>query len=129
MRAEACLFSGVAVFFALTASTYGWFALEPAGTVALTVSFLMSALVAAFLWVQHARRGERLQDRTDVAVVEGTGPLDFFAPRSAYPVLTATGVAVFALGVVYGLWLALIGIGVLIPGVGGFVFEYGQREP
>ncbi|KJK59333.1 aa3-type cytochrome oxidase subunit IV [Saccharothrix sp. ST-888] len=128
MRAESALFAGVAAFFAVTGALYGWLAAEPAGTVALTVAFLMSGLLALFCWTQHVKRGERLQDRADIAVVEGAGPLDFFAPHSLYPVLCALGAALFGLGVVFGVWLVLIGFGVLVPGTVGFVFQYGQRE-
>ncbi|MFB7668079.1 cytochrome c oxidase subunit 4 [Kitasatospora sp. NPDC056138] len=128
MRAESRLFAAVAAFFAVTGALYGWLAAEPAGTVALTVAFLMSGLLALFCWTQHVKRGERLQDREDVEVVEGAGPLDFFAPHSLYPVLCALGAALFGLGVVFGVWLLLIGLGVLVPGTVGFVFQYGQRE-
>lgn len=127
MKGEALLFAGVAVFFAVTASVYAWLSLEPAGTAALTVSCLMSALVAFFCWIQYARRGPRAQDRKDAAVAETTGHLDFFPPRSYAPVLTAVAVAVLATGVVYGLWLFLIGFGLLAPGVAGFAFQYKDR--
>ncbi|MGK4585652.1 aa3-type cytochrome oxidase subunit IV [Kitasatospora sp. HPMI-4] len=129
MRTEGYLFAGVAVFFGVTGAFYGWLAAEPAGTVALTVSFLMSGLVALFCWTQHVKRGERLQDRNDTPIAEGAGPLDFFAPHSLYPVLCALGTALFALGVVFGLWLAVIGLGVVLPAVAGFVFQYGRRRP
>jgi hypothetical protein len=36
-------------------------------------------------------------------------------------------VTVSALGVVFGLWLFLIGVGLLFPGIVGFVFQYNQR--
>ncbi|GAA2239913.1 MULTISPECIES: aa3-type cytochrome oxidase subunit IV [Kitasatospora] len=129
MRAEGYLFAGVAAFFGVTGAMYGWLAAEPAGTVALTVSFLMSGLVALFCWTQHTKRGDRLQDRTDIPIADGAGPLDFFAPHSLFPVLCALGAALFGLGVVFGLWLVLIGFGVLIPAAVGFVFQYGQRRP
>ncbi|PYC76769.1 hypothetical protein C7C46_21540 [Streptomyces tateyamensis] len=127
MKAEAWLFTGVAGFFAVTATVYGVFAHEPAGKAALVVAFLMSALVAVFCWAQHVKRGPRPADDPSADIASGTGPLDFFAPASSYPLLTAAGAAVLALGVVYGLWLALIGFGVLAPGVAGFVFQYARR--
>ena len=127
MKGEALLFSGVAAFFAATAAVYGWFSHEPAGTAALIVSFLMSALVAFFLWVQYRRRGRRAQDRGDAEVAETAGPLDFFPPHSGYPVLTAAGTALLGLGVAIGLWLFLIGLGVTAAGVAGFVFEFNRR--
>ncbi|RKT09448.1 cytochrome c oxidase subunit IV [Streptomyces sp. 1114.5] len=127
MKTESYLFAGVALFFAAAASVYGWFAREPAGKAALVVAFLMSALVAFFFRTQYSRRGVRPQDTTDAEVVTGAGPLEFFAPRSYYPLLTAAGVALAGLGLVYALWLFVIGMGVTGAGVLGFVFQYAQR--
>ncbi|MEU3663433.1 cytochrome c oxidase subunit 4 [Streptomyces sp. NPDC032940] len=127
MRTEARLFTGVAAFFAATAVLYGWWSAEPAGTAALTVAFLMASLVAFFFRVQHRKRGPRPQDRDDAEVADSAGPLDFFPPHSPWPVTIALGAVVLALGVVYGLWLALIGFGVLAFTVFGFVFQYAGR--
>ncbi|MEV8327615.1 cytochrome c oxidase subunit 4 [Kitasatospora sp. NPDC056731] len=127
MKTESYLFAGVALFFAVAASIYGWFAREPAGKAALVVAFMMSTLIAFFFRTQYSRRGSRPQDRTDAEIVTGVGPLEFFAPRSYYPLLTAAGVAVAGLGLVYALWLFLIGAGVTGAGVVGFVFQHAQR--
>ncbi|MEU9718517.1 cytochrome c oxidase subunit 4 [Streptomyces sp. NPDC047976] len=123
MRGEAWLFTGTALFFGATTAVYAWLSDEPAGIAALCVSFVMSALVAAFLWRQHRRGGERPEDRADAEVREAGGRRVFFPARSLYPVLTAAGSALVGLGVVQGLWLCLIGFGVLLPGVLGFAFQ------
>ncbi|MER5217316.1 cytochrome c oxidase subunit 4 [Streptomyces sp. NPDC002838] len=128
MRTEARLFTGVAAFFAVTAAGYGWRSREPAGTAVLTLAFLMAALVAFFLHVQYRRRGKRAQDRKDAEVVDTAGPLDFFSPHSPWPITTALGSVLLAVGVVYGLWLALLGLGVLGHGVFGMVFQYAGRD-
>ncbi|KOV70541.1 membrane protein [Streptomyces sp. NRRL WC-3618] len=128
MKAETALFAGVSLFFAVSAFVYGWFSAEPAGTAALVVSCLMSALIAFFLRHRHRKDGLLPKDRKDAPVHEAAGPVAFFPPRSAFPVLAAAGTALLGLGAVYGLWLFLIGIGVLVPGVLGFVFQYGARE-
>ncbi|MBT2411373.1 cytochrome c oxidase subunit 4 [Streptomyces sp. ISL-12] len=128
MKTEYRLFTGVALFFAVTAAGYGWFSAEPAGTAVLTVAFLMAALVAFFCRVQYRRHGFRAQDHRDAEVLDTAGPLDFFSPHSPWPLVTALGALLLALGVVYGLWLALLGLGVLAPGVLGIVFQYARRE-
>ncbi|OAH12620.1 aa3-type cytochrome oxidase subunit IV [Streptomyces jeddahensis] len=127
MKTEAQLFAGVAGFFFVTGLGYGWFAQDPAGTAALTVSFLMSGLIALFFTRKYRLGGKRPEDRRRGEVAERVGALDFFPPRSAYPPVTALGAAVAALGVVYGLWLFVIGMGVLGAGVVGLVFEYVHR--
>ncbi|MFI6438385.1 cytochrome c oxidase subunit 4 [Streptomyces sp. NPDC050759] len=128
MKVEALLFGGVAAFFAGAAALYGWWSRDPAGTAALVVAFLMGALVSFFCAVQYRRKGRRPQDRTDAEVVDAAGPLEFFPPKSPWPVVTALGFAIASTGVVYGLWLFLIGFGVLARGVLGLVFQYARRQ-
>jgi hypothetical protein len=127
MKVEAFYFSLVAFFFAVTASVYAWFSREPAGSAALIVSFLMSALISFFFWTQHHRRGPRPEDRRDGEIRERSGPLDFFSPHSVWPVVAAAGFAILALGVVFGLWLFIIGFGIVGYGVFGFVFQYARK--
>ncbi|MFC5910606.1 cytochrome c oxidase subunit 4 [Streptacidiphilus monticola] len=127
MRSEALLWTGVAFFFAVCDGIYLALAHENAGKAALTVALLMSSLVAAFLWINYGRRGARAQDRPAVPVSETAGPLEFFPPSSGYPVITAAGVAFTALAPVFEPWLALVGLGLLAAGVGGFVFQYSRR--
>ncbi|MBT2452365.1 cytochrome c oxidase subunit 4 [Streptomyces sp. ISL-43] len=128
MKAEAWLFSGVAAFFAVTGGVYGWFSSDPAGIAALAVSFLMSGLVAGFLWRQCGRLGPRPEDRTDALVREAGDRRFFFPARSYAPGVSAVGTALVGLGVVQGLWLALIGFGALGLGVFGFVFRPAEGD-
>ncbi|MGW3199355.1 aa3-type cytochrome oxidase subunit IV [Streptomyces sp. NPDC001118] len=127
MRAEAMLFGGVALFFGGSAALYGVWSGDETGTVALVVACGMAALVAFFCLIQYRRRGTRAQDRTDAEVADGAGPVAFFPEESLWPILTALGFAVTATGVVFGLWLFLIGLGVLARGVYGMVFQYAHR--
>ncbi|GHC67889.1 cytochrome c oxidase subunit 4 [Streptomyces cinnamoneus] len=129
MKTEAWLFGGVAGFFLLTDAGYAWWSgREPAGTTALAVSFLMASVVSFFFTVNYRRRGLRPEDRKDSAIADRAGRLDFFPPHSAYPALTALGVALLAVGVVYGLWLFIMAVGILGAGVTGMVFEFVDRE-
>ncbi|MFD8307569.1 cytochrome c oxidase subunit 4 [Streptomyces sp. NPDC059690] len=127
MRTESRLFAGVALFFAVTAAGYWWRSREPAGTAALGIAFLMAALVAFFLHAQYRRRGLRAQDRPDAEILETAGPLEFFSPHSPWPIVVALGAVLVALGIVFGLWLCLFGLGVLGLGVCGMVFQYVDR--
>ncbi|MFF9151400.1 cytochrome c oxidase subunit 4 [Streptomyces sp. NPDC014846] len=127
MRAEAMLFGAVALFFGGSAALYGVWSGDATGTTALVVACGMAALVGFFCLIQHRRRGLRPQDRTDAEVADAAGPVAFFPDASVWPIVTALGFAVAAGGVVYGLWLFLIGLGVLARGVFGMVFQYARR--
>ncbi|MGW3622870.1 aa3-type cytochrome oxidase subunit IV [Streptomyces sp. NPDC000880] len=124
MKIEAYLFAGVALFFLATDALYAVWSKEPAGIAALTVAFAMASLVAFFFGTTYRRKGIRPEDRKEAEIRDRAGPLGFFPPHSAYPVLAAAGSAALAVGVVYGLWLVLIGLGVLTAGVFGLVFQF-----
>ncbi|GHH87665.1 cytochrome c oxidase polypeptide 4 [Streptomyces sulfonofaciens] len=128
MRTEALLFAGVAAFFAVAGAVYGWLSADPTGTCALGLAFLMAALVAFFLGAQYRRRGPRPQDRPDAEVADATGPVEFFPPYSPWPLTTAAGFTLLCLGVVYGLWLFLLGLGLVSHGVFGMAFQYADRS-
>ncbi|WP_328917425.1 MULTISPECIES: aa3-type cytochrome oxidase subunit IV [unclassified Streptomyces] len=127
MKIEAYLFAGVAGFFLVTGGLYAWWSREPAGTSALAVAFLMASVISFFFATTHRRMGDRPEDRRDGVVAERAGPLDFFPARSPYPPAIAVGAALTVLGIVFGLWLFLLGLGTLIAGVLGTVFEFVHR--
>ncbi len=121
------LFAGVALFFGGSAALYGVWSGDATGTTALVVACGMAALIGFFCFIQYRRRGARPQDRTDADVADAAGPVAFFPDESPFPVVTALGFALTATGVVYGLWLFLIGLVVLARGVYGMVFQYARR--
>nr|BFD80950.1 cytochrome c oxidase subunit 4 [Streptomyces sp. Xyl84] len=128
MKSETYLFAGVAVFFLLTDVAYIWFAREPAGIAALTVSCFMASVIAFFCLVNHRRKGERPEDRPTGEIHERSGRVDFFPPHSGHPVVTAAAVTICAVGIIYGFWLFMIGIGVLAVGLIGMVLAYVGRQ-
>ena len=128
MRLEGRLFAGLALFLGVVALVYWLLSHEVTGTTVLTVGFLMSSLVAFFYYVQYRRGGPRPQDRGDGEITDTAGPLGFFPPRSGWPAAVAVGLTVLALGVVFGVWLALIGFALVAGAVVGFVFQYVGRE-
>ena len=127
MKTEAYLFGGVAAFLFVTGAFYAWWAQEPVGIAALSVSFVMSALICFFFTRTYQRRGARPEDDKDADIAVGGGPVGFFAEESPYPAGTAFGAALTALGIVFGLWFFLIGFGVLCAGVAGMIFQYARH--
>lgn len=131
MKTEMYLFAGVAGFFLVTDVIYAWWShQEPAGSAVLAVAFLMASAISFFFGRTYRTRGTRPEDRRDGEIADRAGPLDFFPPHSPYPPTVAAGAALTVLGIVFGLWLFLLGLGTLAGSVGGMVFEYVHRgEP
>ncbi|MCN9240305.1 cytochrome c oxidase subunit 4 [Streptomyces sp. RY43-2] len=128
MKTESWLFGVVALFFGGSAALYGVWSRDPAGMAVLIVAFGMAGVISFFCAVQYRRRGRRPQDRPEAEVADAAGPLEFFPAHSPWPFVTALGFAVAAAGVVYGLWLFLIGVAVLARGVFGLAFQYATRR-
>ncbi|MFE6687521.1 cytochrome c oxidase subunit 4 [Streptomyces sp. NPDC057743] len=128
MKTEALLFAGVAAFFLVTDALYIWLAREPAGGAALAVSFGMAAVISFFCAMNYRRKGTRPEDREGSEIQERAGELDFFPPESGYPAAVAFGVSLLALGLVFGLWVFLIGVGVTGGSLFGTVFQFARRD-
>jgi cytochrome c oxidase subunit IV len=124
MRAEFYLFLGVALFFGAETAFYLPYGNDPAGASALLIACLMASVIAFFLYVQGRSKGKRPEDRRDGEIHDRAGPLDFFPPRSIWPVVTAFGFAVTASGVPLEVWISLVGLGITGLGVGGFALQF-----
>jgi Cytochrome c oxidase subunit IV len=124
VKVEGTLFAGVAVFYAVMAVAYWVLAREPIGLIAMLLTAGLASMIGFYILFTGRRVGARPEDRVDAEIEEGSGDLGFFSPHSIWPLPLALGAGVIALGLVFGWWLILIGIGVLIFGVIGFVFEY-----
>ena len=128
MKAEAWIFGGNAVFFALVTPSYWFLSEDPTGTAALIMSTLLAALVTAYLGFHANKMDPRPEDRNDAEVVEGAGELGFFPPYSWWPLWCALTLAVVVLGVVFGWWLLIIGVGAGSITLIGWVFEFYRGE-
>ena len=128
MRAEAWLFGLVAAFFAITTPVYWFVATEPAGTTALTLTTGLMALMTFYFWHTSRHMPPRPEDRKDAEIADGAGELGFFSPYSWWPLYGGLALAVCVLGVVFGWWLFIIGVGAGVIALSGFIFEYYRGE-
>ncbi|MBA2738142.1 MAG: cytochrome c oxidase subunit 4 [Nocardioidaceae bacterium] len=124
MRVESGVMGLVAVFFGVVAPIY-WFASgDPTGTSALVMTTLLGLLVAFYLSVVAKQIDARPEDRGEAEVVDGAGELGFFPPYSWWPLFTALSLSTMVIGVVFGWWLFIIGVGAGAIALVGFVYEY-----
>lgn len=109
---------------ASTASTTGA-GIEWAGTVALTLSAVASALIAFYLGRTHrAQGGELPEDRIDADIDDGDAEQGFYSPWSWWPVILAGSLAVLFLGLAIGPWLSLYAVPLVLIALTGWVYEY-----
>lgn len=128
MKAEAWIFGFLAIFFAIVSPIYWFLSGDPTGTAALVMTFALGALVAFYLGFHARRMDARPEDRKEAEIVEGAGELGFFPPYSWWPLWCAGALSMIVLGVVFGWWLTLLGVGVGSATLVGYVFEYYRGE-
>ena len=124
MKAEAWVFGILTVFVLIVTPIYWIMSEDPTGTTALVMTFFLSLLVAFYLTVTGRRMDARPEDRKEAEIADGAGELGFFPPYSWWPLWCALTLAVVVLGIVFGWWLFIAGIGIGIVTLSGFIFEY-----
>ena len=133
MRANVNMFWILAAFFGLAAIVYGtWSAIDDvdpgmewAGTVALSLTTVLSAFIAFYLGRVHKAQGAELpEDRIDANIDDGDAELGFFSPWSWWPMTVAAGLALMFLGLAVGIWLMFLGAPIVLIAVIGWYYEY-----
>jgi hypothetical protein len=128
MKAETWIFALNAVFFVLVAPAYWFISYDPTGTAALTMTALLTMLVAFYLGFHASKMDPRPEDRKDGEIADGAGELGFFPPYSWWPLWCGLTLAICVLGVVIGWWLVIIGAGLGTIALSGWIFEYYTGE-
>jgi hypothetical protein len=129
MRNEAWLFVVCTVFLVLVTPAYWLISGDWTGTSALTMTTLLTLMVALYLGVHAARMDPRPEDRKDGEIADGAGELGFFPPYSWWPLWCAMALAtvVFATAMA-AWWLFIIGGVIGMVTLSGWIFEYYRGE-
>jgi hypothetical protein len=119
----------MAIFFTIVTPIYWFLSGDPTGTTALAVTFGLCFLVAYYLSFTARRMGgPRPEDRGDAEIYEGAGEVGFYSPHSWWPLACAGAGAVCFLGIIFGIWLFIIGVAFAAFAIIGMVFEYYRGE-
>ena len=125
MKVEGRLFIILAVFMAVVTPAYWFLSGDPTGTTALALTFGLCFMVAFYLTFTGKRLdGIRPSDDEGGEIADAAGELGFYSPHSWWPLACAASGAVLFLGVIFGIWLFLIGLVMAVWAVTGMVFEY-----
>lgn len=124
MKIAGYLFAFFTAFFLVVTVVYWLLSGDWTGTTCLALTMGLAFMVGYYLLFTARRTEARPEDRPDAAIEEGAGEVGFFPPHSWWPLALAVGFGATALGVVFGLFLLLIGFVVVVAAAVGFLFEY-----
>lgn len=125
MKTEAWVFWFIAIFFGIVTPVYWFMSREPVGTVALTFTFILGTMVAAFLQYEAKNFDARPEDRKDATIAEAAGTYGFFPPKSIWPFWCALVVTIIFLGpALEAWWITLLGFGLGVWALAGWVLEF-----
>jgi hypothetical protein len=124
MRIEGALFGLGALFFLPIAGIYWYFSRDEIGTTALALTGALAFLVAFYVLYTAKRVFPRPEDRLDAEVEEADPEYGFFSPYSWWPLGVGVGAFFIALGLIFAVWLIVLGVSVLMLALIGWLFEY-----
>ncbi|GAC1440665.1 MAG: cytochrome c oxidase subunit 4 [Mycobacteriales bacterium] len=124
MKVEGLLFAFLSAFLLIVTSVYWLLSRDPTGTTALGLSGGLAFIIGYYLSFTARRMEARPEDRGDAEISEGAGEIGFFSPHSWWPILLAGAFSLVGMGLVFGPFLFVIGLGAILVTVVGFTFEY-----
>ena len=129
MKASWKLFGGLSVFYVIITVIYWQVGGEEVGIAGMLLSACLAGMVGFYVWFTQKRIGVTLpEDNLTAEIADGAGELGFYSPHSWWPLPVALSACVFALGLIIGWWLSLIGLGALVISIIGMVTEYEKPE-
>ena len=129
MKAETWLFVIVTVFLVLVTPAYWFISGDWTGTSALTMTTLLTGMVALYLGFHARKMDPRPEDLKEGEIADGAGELGFFPPYSWWPLWCGLTLAVMVYGTALGeWWLVIIGGSLGAVALSGLVFEYYRGE-
>ena len=124
MKIEGRIFGGFTVFFVLISAIYWYVSRDPIGTTALALCGGLSFLVGFYVLYTAKRVYPRPEDRLDADIEEADPEYGFFSPHSWWPLAVGFGTFLVCLGLIFAVWVTVLGVTVLMLAIVGWLFEY-----
>ena len=124
MKIEGFLFAGGAAFYGLLAAIYWVITKEIVGSTALALTGALAFLVGFYALYTSRRVGVRPEDDPNANVEDADPEYGFFSPHSWWPLAVGIGTMVTVLGLIFAVWMLILGVGLLMGAIIGLVFEY-----
>ncbi len=124
MKVEGYLFAGGAVFYGIVASAYWFITGELVGATALALTGGLAFLIGFYVLYTGRRVGTRPEDNPHATIEDADPDYGFFSPHSWWPLAVGFATFVTVMGLIFAVWLLILGVGLLMATLVGFVFEY-----
>ncbi|HAN72223.1 MAG TPA: cytochrome C oxidase subunit IV [Actinobacteria bacterium] len=128
MKVEGWVFGLGAVFFIPLAAIYWYFSRDPIGTTALALSGGLALIIGFYVLYTAKRVYPRPEDRLDGEIDEADPEYGFFSPHSWWPLFVGLGAFIIALGLIFAVWVIVLGLAALMLAIIGWMFEYYRGE-
>ena len=116
------------VFYAFLAGIYWYFSRDEVGTTALALTGALAFLISFYALYTSKRVYPRPEDRLDAHVDEADPEYGFYSPHSWWPLAVGVSVLALVFGLIFAVWLIVLGVAALMFAVIGWLFEYYRGE-
>jgi hypothetical protein len=124
VKIEGFLFAGGAAFYGVIAVVYWFITEEIVGATALALTGGLAFLIGFYVLFTSRRVGTRPEDDPLGNIEDADPDYGFFSPHSWWPIAVAAAAMVVCLGLVFAVWIVILGITLLILTLIGLIFEY-----
>lgn len=115
-------------FYAFLAGIYWYFSRDEVGTTALALTGALAFLISFYALYTSKRVYPRPEDRLDAEVDEADPEYGFYSPHSWWPLAVGVSVLALVFGLIFAVWLIVLGVAALMFAVIGWLFEYYRGE-
>jgi Cytochrome c oxidase subunit IV len=123
MRTEALFLLFLGAFFGIVGLVYWFWSYEDGGGMMLLGTSLLGFLPGSYYMFWHRRMGKRVEDRDDASIADGAGVISSFPGSSIWPFVLGVGAFFTVLSLVFGIWLILLGVPLILTAITGVTVE------
>jgi hypothetical protein len=124
VKTEGILFAAGSALYAIIALAYWLVTHELVGTTALALTACLAFLVGFYVLFTARRVGVRPEDNPNANVDDADPDYGFFSPHSWWPLAVGFSTFVVSIGLIFAVWLLIMGVVLLLLSLVGLVFEY-----
>ena len=123
MKVEARILLGLGLFFGVMCAVYWNWSLENAGGVMMFAGMLLGFLPGGYYYWWSRRMAPRAEDDPNATQAQGAGVVGAFPGTSIWPFTLGMGSFFTVLALVFGIWLLVPGLGLVVWALFGGVAE------